>query len=162
MVFGSYDIKGVELAGVLKNVISIASGIVTGLGFGDNTRAMLISRGLIEMTRIAEVLGAEPKSFFGLAGIGDLIATCMSKYSRNHSVGWHLSQGESIQSILDRMTEPAEGVNTLKICYKLSKQYKIHTPIVDALYDIVFQQLSIQQGLARLMSFPSTTDVDII
>ncbi len=162
MVFGSYDITGVELSGVLKNVISIASGMVTGLGYGDNTRALLISRGLLEMTRIAEVLGAEPKSFFGLAGIGDLIATCVSKYSRNHTVGLRLSQGETIQEILATMTEPAEGVNTLKVCFKLSKTYKLHTPIIDALYDIVFQNLSIKQGLVRLMSFPRSKDVDFV
>lgn len=161
MVYNSYDIKGIELAGVLKNVISIASGILTGMGLGDNTRSFLISRGLIEMMNIAKVLGAEPESFFGVAGIGDLIATCMSKYSRNHTVGFRIAQGENIHAILSSMREPAEGVNTLKIVHKISKTERIHTPIVHALYAILFDNMSIEDGLKYLMSFSSMKDVQI-
>lgn len=160
-VFGSYDIRGVELAGVLKNVISIASGMVAGLGFGENTKALLISRGLIEMIRIASYLGAETNSFFGLAGIGDLIATCMSPYSRNYTVGYRLAKGESLDQILNTMNEVAEGVSTTKIAHIIAYQNKLHAPIIAAIYDVLYESLSIQDAISRLMAYPMTRDVDI-
>ena len=125
-VFGSHEMLGIELAGALKNIIALGSGILGGMGMGKNIQAMLITRGLTEMIHIGRAMGTEAKAFLGTAGIGDLIATSTSNDSRNYTFGKRLGKGEEVDTILDSMLEAAEGVRTLKIARQLSKYYKLH------------------------------------
>ncbi len=162
MVFSSSDITGVELAGVLKNIIAIAAGALSGLGYGENTRALLISRGMVEMIHIGKDLGADPRAFFGLAGVGDLIATCSTKQSRNFTVGYRLSSGEKIADIIASMDEVAEGINTLKITKALINKYKLRAPIAETIYRIMFGELNMKQAVDYLMLYPFNEDVDYI
>ena len=159
-VYGSNDILGVELAGVLKNVMAIASGISFGLNFGENAKAMLITRGLGEIVKIGQALGADTRVFFGIAGIGDLIATCSSQLSRNFTVGKRLALGESLDYILDDMQEVVEGIRTIQIANSVAQYYRIEAPIVRYLYKILFENVSIKTGLAHLMKHDFDTDVD--
>ena len=161
-VFGTHDITGVELGGILKNVMAIASGILSGLGFGDNARAMLITRGLAEMMHLGGELGAERQAFFGLSGVGDLIATCSSKMSRNFTVGYRLAKGEKLEDILASMTEVAEGVNTLKVMKALADHYRIRTPITQTLYKVVYKDMRVEEGMKYLMDYPFNVDVDFL
>lgn len=159
-VYGSNDIIGVELAGVLKNMMAIASGISFGLNFGENAKAMLITRGLGEMVKIGTALGADTRVFFGLAGIGDLIATCSSQLSRNFTVGRKLAAGGSLEQVLGEMQEVVEGVRTIQIAYGIAQNYNIEVPIVAYLYKILFENLDIRAGISQLMSHDFDTDVD--
>lgn len=161
-VYGSYDIEGVELAGVLKNILAIGSGICSGLNLGENARALLITKGLAELIHLSKHLGAEEKSFLGLAGIGDIIATCSSPTSRNYTVGFRLAKGEKIQDILGSMEEVAEGVNTIKTAHGLANHYKINCPILKTLYEGIFSGLSIEAGLEYLMSYKFSMDVEFL
>ena len=161
-VFESPNITGVELTGALKNVMAIASGIVTGLGYGENARAMLISRGLAEMTWIGKALGAEPTAFLGLAGVGDLVATCSSKHSRNFSVGFRIAKGEKLSNILNDMNDVVEGIDTIKTVNALTNFYKIGAPISQTLYKVLFENLSIKEGLGYLMNYRASKDVGFI
>lgn len=159
-VYGASDVRGIELAGVLKNMMAIASGILHGMGWGENAKAMLITRGLREMVILGKALGADIRAFFGLAGIGDLIATCLSVLSRNFKVGYRLAQGESIEQILSNMNEVAEGVKTVKIAKNLSNYYGLELPIADALYDILYNHQPIQTSIAKLMQHEFDVDAD--
>jgi glycerol-3-phosphate dehydrogenase (NAD(P)+) len=161
-VHETHDLIGAELAGVLKNIMAIAGGIVGGLHYGDNTRGLLITRGLAEMIHIGEKLGAQVKPFLGLAGIGDLIATCYSPNSRNFTVGYRMAQGETLANILADMEEVAEGVKTVAIVQALSRTYKFSAPITQTLYRILFEQQSIEHSANVLMEFPFTEDVSFI
>jgi len=161
-VFGSHDLKGSELAGVFKNIIAIGSGILNGQGMGRNMQAMVITRGLREIVTIGQSLGVESKAFLGTAGVGDLIATCMSDNSRNFQVGYQLSQGKTLQDILDNMVEVAEGVKTVKIANQIINQKGIHAPITSLLYRILFEKLDIEKGIHNLMRYPYTKDVDFL
>jgi glycerol-3-phosphate dehydrogenase (NAD(P)+) len=161
-VHDTHDLIGAELAGVLKNIIAIAGGIVGGLEFGDNTRGLLITRGLAEMIHIGQHLGAEVKPFLGLAGIGDLIATCYSPNSRNFTVGYRLAKGETLNTILADMEEVAEGVKTVAIVRALSQSYKFSAPITQTLYKILFEGQSIERSFTVLMELPFTEDVTFI
>lgn len=161
-VHGSHDLLGVELAGALKNIMAIAAGILSGLNYGDNTRALLISRGLAEIITIGSGLGAAPKAFLGLAGIGDLVATCTSKSSRNFSLGFRLGKGEALPDILKSMEEVAEGVHTLCIARALATHHKIPVPITHTLYRILFDGMDIQKGMRLLMEYPFTEDVEFM
>lgn len=161
-VHGNHDLFGIELAGVLKNIMAIASGILYGLNFGDNTRAMLITRGMAEMVYIGKGLGANVKAFLGLAGIGDLVATCSSKTSRNFTVGYRLAKGESLTEIIENMEEVAEGIKTVCIVRALAAHYKISTPITLTLYKTLFEEMEIARGMRLLMEFPFTEDVEFI
>ncbi len=161
-VFGTHDVTGVELAGVLKNVMAVAAGMLNGLGFGENARALLITRGLAEMTYIGTHLGAQKQAFFGLSGIGDMIATCSSNTSRNFTVGYKLAKGESLQDILNNMTEIAEGLNTLKVTKALVDHYKIRAPITQTLYKIIYKKKTLEDGMNYLMEFPFNVDVDFL
>lgn len=161
-VYGSYDITGVELAGVFKNILAIGSGIVTGLGLGENARALLITRGLSEIINLCALLGADAKSFLGLAGIGDIIATCTSPASRNYTFGYRISQGETFEQIKNSMEEVAEGVNTIHIANGLANNYKIHCPIIQTLYKTVYEGLPAQEGIERLMKYKLDLDVNFI
>jgi len=161
-VHGTYDLTGAELAGVLKNTMAIAGGVVAGLGYGDNTKGMLITQGLAEMIYIGQAIGAEIRPFLGLAGIGDLIATCYSPDSRNFTVGYRLAKGDSLDKILDDMEEVAEGIKTVAIVQALSQTYRFPCPITLTLYRILFEDLSIPKGFSLLMEFPFTQDVSFI
>jgi len=138
-VYTNLDVIGVELAGALKNVIGIASGISDGLGLGDNAKAALLTRGLAEMTRFGVAHGAEPQTFAGLAGIGDLITTCMSKHGRNRQVGEWLARGETLAQILARMTNVAEGVYTAKSVHDRINRMGLHMPIVSEVYAVLYE-----------------------
>jgi len=161
-VHGARDVTGIELAGVLKNVMAIAAGILEGLGYGANTRSMLITRGLAEMVALAKPLGAEVNAFLGLAGIGDLIATCSSRDSRNFTVGYQLAQGKSAKQVLQEMDETAEGVQTVAIAKALAQAYHVPVPITTLLHRILFESYDIQKGIRLLMEIPYTEDGELV
>jgi glycerol-3-phosphate dehydrogenase (NAD(P)+) len=160
-VYGSNELLGVELAGVLKNYVAIASGMLTGLGYGENARALLITRGMAELIYVAKALGASERAFLGLAGIGDLIATCNSPKSRNYSVGLQLAQGKKLDEIIASIGEVAEGVKTLQIVRALQK-YGYKAPLAEILYKIIFEDLPIKKGIDFLMRFTIEKDADYI
>jgi glycerol-3-phosphate dehydrogenase (NAD(P)+) len=161
-VFGSYDILGAELAGALKNIIALGSGVLGGLGLGRNIQGLLISRGLAEMVYFGKALGASSQAFVGVAGIGDLVATATSTNSRNYSFGMRLARGETAAQIRQNMPELAEGVRTLRIAHQLARQYKLRVPITSTLYAVVFQQLPVEKALQYLMTYPYAIDVDFL
>ncbi len=161
-VFGSHDILGAELAGVLKNFIAIGSGILGGKGMGKNIQAMLITRGLTEIIHLGKAMGASSRAFVGTAGIGDLIATATSPSSRNYNFGYRLAQGETVESIIGSMSEQAEGVRTLKIMRQLARNYKLHVPITQMLYNVVFEKFDVDKALTYLMNYPYAVDVDFL
>jgi glycerol-3-phosphate dehydrogenase (NAD(P)+) len=150
-VYTTPDVRGVELGGALKNVIAIAAGVVDGLGFGHNTRAALITRGLAEITRLGVALGADPLTFMGLAGMGDLILTCTGALSRNRSVGVELGRGRALEEILAGMTEVAEGVRTTKSAHALAHRTGIEMPIVEEVYGILYEGHGARDAVERLM-----------
>jgi glycerol-3-phosphate dehydrogenase (NAD(P)+) len=136
-VYRNHDVTGCEVGGALKNVIAIASGIAQGLGVGDNTRAAVITRGLAELTRLAVAMGAEPQTLAGLAGMGDLIATCMSPHSRNRTVGEQLGKGKKLEDILAEMQMVAEGVNTAAVALELARRHGVELPICNEIHKVV-------------------------
>jgi glycerol-3-phosphate dehydrogenase (NAD(P)+) len=138
-VYTNLDTVGVELGGALKNIIGIASGISEGLGFGDNAKAALLTRGLVEMTRFGVALGAEPQTFTGLAGIGDLITTCVSRHGRNRQVGERLARGERLADILKSMLMVAEGVWTTHSVHDRAVQMGIEMPITAEVYRVLYE-----------------------
>lgn len=150
-VYTNEDLIGVEIGGALKNIIAIASGVLAGLGYGDNAKAALITRGLAEITRLGVKLGADPLTFQGLGGIGDLIVTCTSTHSRNYSLGYALGSGKTLQEILDEMNMVAEGVYTTESVYHLAKQMNVEMPITSALYHVLFESQPVQEALKDLM-----------
>jgi len=149
--YANDDIIGVEFAGVVKNVIAIATGIGEGLGFGDNTRAMVITRGLSEMTRLGVSLGADPLTFSGLAGVGDLICTCMSTLSRNHHVGLELGKGRPIDEILDGMSQVAEGVRSSKAVKMLADRQGVEMPIANGVYQVIHEAQPVSEMVSELL-----------
>lgn len=151
-VYTNPDVIGCEIAGVVKNVIAIASGIAMGMGFGDNTRATLLTRGLAEMTRLATALGGSPESLAGLAGMGDLIATCSSTASRNTSVGVRLGQGETIEDIVASMSMVAEGVRSSAVVLELARQHGVDMPITEQVVAVCHESKSASAALVALMS----------
>jgi glycerol-3-phosphate dehydrogenase (NAD(P)+) len=150
-VYTSTDVRGVELGGSLKNVIAIAAGVVDGLGFGNNTRAALITRGLAEMARLGVAAGADPRTFAGLAGMGDLILTCTGALSRNRSVGVELGRGRKLDDILGGMVAVAEGVRTAKSARDLARKLGIEMPIVEAMHAVMFEGLDPRDAVTALM-----------
>lgn len=161
-VFGSYDLRGAELTGALKNVIALASGLIGGKNMGKNTEAILIVRGLREMVLLGELMGSSTKSFFGTAGIGDLIATATSNKSRNYSCGKRIAQGDKITDILTNAEEVIEGVRSLHIAHYLVEKFKVHAPIISTIYKIIFLEKDIEESIFDLMKYPLTSDVDFI
>ena len=150
-VYRSNDIIGVELGGALKNVIALAAGISDGLGFGYNARAALITRGLVEMTRIGVAKGAEERTFMGLSGMGDLVLTCTGDLSRNRSVGLELGRGRKLDDILSGMKMVAEGVKTALSAYQLAQRLGVETPIIEQMYLILFESKEPREAVADLM-----------
>jgi len=159
-VYGSKDLLGIELTGVLKNIIAIAAGALSGMGYGENARSLLISRGLIEMIYLGQMLGANTQAFLGLAGIGDLVATCSSKLSRNFTVGERLGKGERLSEILATMDETAEGINTIKIIMRLMQGYPMRAPITESLNKVINGDMTIEEALRFLMKSPFSIDFD--
>lgn len=153
-VYTNLDLIGVELAGALKNVIAIAAGISDGLGYGDNAKSALMTRGLVEMTRFGMRFGAEASTFTGLAGMGDLITTCVSSYGRNRKVGERLGHGESLPQILASMEAVAEGVATAKSVFEISEQEGIETPIMSEVYRVLFENKGVVDATNSLMLRP--------
>ncbi|MCF6360593.1 MAG: NAD(P)-dependent glycerol-3-phosphate dehydrogenase [Cyclobacteriaceae bacterium] len=161
-VYGNKDLIGIELTGVLKNIIALASGALNGLGYGENARAMLISRGLVEMIYLGKELGGNLQAFIGLAGVGDLVATSSSTFSRNFTVGNRLAKGENISEIIQSMNEVAEGVNTVKIVKKFAEHYGFRAPITETLFKILNGSKSVEDGLTYLMKLPLNVDIDFM
>jgi len=153
-VYTNLDLVGVELAGALKNVIAIAAGISDGLGYGDNAKSALMTRGLVEMTRFGQRFGAEASTFVGLAGMGDLITTCASRYGRNRHVGERLGKGESIAQILASMESVAEGVATAKSVFDIAEQEGIEMPITGEVYRVLHESKSPVDATHSLMLRP--------
>ena len=159
-VYTSEDVVGVELGGSLKNVIAIAAGVIDGLELGLNTRAALITRGMTEIRRLGLKMGANPRTFTGLAGFGDLILTCTGHLSRNHTLGKKIGQGEKVNDILGKMRMVAEGVKTAKSVYNLSRKLKVEMPISHETYRILYEDLSPKEALMRLMTRDLKQELD--
>ncbi|MDI6698119.1 MAG: NAD(P)H-dependent glycerol-3-phosphate dehydrogenase [Candidatus Saccharicenans sp.] len=151
-IYTSTDVIGVELGGAVKNVIAIAAGISVGLGYGNNSRATLITRGLVELTRLGQALGARKETFYGLAGLGDLVLTCTSEMSRNYRVGLELSRGKSLKLILSEMKMVAEGVRNTLTVHKLANHKKIEMPICQQIYEVLYRGKPAHKALEDLMS----------
>lgn len=151
-VYTNVDIIGVELGGSVKNVIAIAAGMVDGLGLGLNTRAALITRGMTEIRRLGLAMGANPRTFTGLAGVGDLVLTCTGTLSRNHTVGMKIGQGMKLKDVLADMRMVAEGVKTARSVYNLSRRLEVEMPIAHAIYFILHEDLDPKQAVYQLMT----------
>lgn len=150
-LYTNNDVIGVELGGALKNIIALGAGVADGLNFGDNAKAALITRGLTEMTALGVALGANPLTFSGLTGLGDLIATCSSPLSRNHYVGVELTKGRPLDDIIKSMSGVAEGVGTTVVAYKLAKQFELEMPITERIYKILYEGLEPKKAALELM-----------
>jgi glycerol-3-phosphate dehydrogenase (NAD(P)+) len=150
-IYTNPDIIGVELGGAVKNIIALAAGITDGLGYGDNTKAALMTRGIAEITRLGVALGAKPSTFAGLSGIGDLIVTCTSMHSRNRRAGILIGQGKSIEEALKEVNMVVEGVNTTKSTYELSKKIGVEMPITNELYKALFEDKNPREAVNDLM-----------
>lgn len=151
-VYTNEDVKGVELGGSLKNVIAIASGISDGLGYGDNTKAALMNRGIIEISRLADKLGADKMTFLGLAGIGDLIVTCTSMHSRNRRAGILIGKGKSVEEAIKEVGMVVEGIYTTEAAFKLAKENNVEMPIVEELYKIIYEGKKAKESVDSLMT----------
>lgn len=149
--YRSSDVAGVELGGALKNVLAIGAGISDGMGYGDNTKAALVTRGLVEMMRLGEALGAQPRTFMGLAGVGDLITTCASRLSRNLRVGVALGQGKTLDEALSEVKQVAEGVPTCRAAFALASTHGVCAPITEQLYKVLFEGRSPTEAVTDLM-----------
>ena len=153
-VYGGRDVVGTEMASAFKNIIALASGLSDGMGFGDNTKALLLTRGLSEMARLGVSMGADVFTFGGLTGIGDLMATCASPLSRNHQVGERLAKGEKLDEILGSMTQVAEGVPTTEAVYRHTVSIGLDLPIVRAMHGILYEAWKVEDALSQLMAIP--------
>jgi glycerol-3-phosphate dehydrogenase (NAD(P)+) len=151
-VYVNTDIVGVEIAGSVKNIIAIAAGISDGIGFGDNAKAAIITRGLAEMSRLCVRLGGDPVTVAGLSGIGDLVVTCLSRHSRNRYVGEEIGKGRSLDDVVSHMNMIAEGVLTSRAVYELSKTFGVEMPITQAVYEMLFEKKPVQQAILDLMT----------
>lgn len=150
-VYTSEDPLGVELCGALKNVIAIVAGISDGLGFGANAKAAILSRGVVEIARLGQVMGAKKKTFFGIAGLGDLSTTCISPESRNRTLGERIGRGEKLEEIINSTNSVIEGVTTTEAVYNLSKKYNIDMPITNQVYMILYHKKDPKKALVDLM-----------
>jgi len=151
-VYTNPDVIGVEIGGALKNIIALAAGISDGLGYGDNAKAALMTRGLAEIARLGTKMGANPLTFSGLTGIGDLIVTCTSVHSRNWRAGNALGKGETLEKILHSMGQTVEGVRTTKAAYQLAEKYQVNMPISTILYKVLFENLNPKAAVDELMT----------
>lgn len=151
-VYTSDDVTGVELGGALKNIIAFCAGIATEINLGDNTFAALVSRGLVELTRLGMAMGGKHDTFYGLSGLGDLIVTCMSEHSRNRRAGRLIGKGYTIEEAKKEIGMVIESIDNIEVAYKLSKKYNIEMPIVNAVYDILYNGLEPSKAVTILMT----------
>ena len=151
-VYTNDDVIGVEIAGAVKNVIALAAGIVDGLGAGNNAKAALVTRGLVEISRLGVAMGAKEETFHGLAGVGDLITTCVSPEGRNRRVGEQIGKGRKLRDILDEMDSVAEGVPTTQAVKELARRHNVDMPITDAVYAVLFEDKDVLAALTELMT----------
>ncbi|MGB0664311.1 MAG: NAD(P)H-dependent glycerol-3-phosphate dehydrogenase [Pontibacterium sp.] len=161
-IYASSDMYGVELAGTLKNIYAIACGISSALGMGENTRSMLMTRSLAEMSRFAVCLGANPMTFIGLAGVGDLMVTCMSPLSRNYRVGFALGEGKNLEETVASLGQVAEGVGTLQLVKAKAEEMSIYMPLVWGLYEVVYNHAPVVEVAEALMMNEQSTDVEFV
>ncbi|HUH37980.1 MAG TPA: NAD(P)H-dependent glycerol-3-phosphate dehydrogenase [Spongiibacteraceae bacterium] len=161
-VYGSNDMYGVELGGALKNVYAIMAGMAAAMGIGHNTISMLLTRSLAEMSRFAVKLGADPMTFLGLSGVGDLIVTCMSPLSRNYRVGFELGQGRALDDIIADLGQVAEGVNTLRLLKEEADRLSVRMPLVSGLYAIIYERKTVASVVGSLMWAEQNRDVEFI
>ncbi|MCM3163115.1 NAD(P)H-dependent glycerol-3-phosphate dehydrogenase [Metabacillus litoralis] len=159
-VYTNPDIIGVEIGGALKNIIALAAGITDGLGYGDNAKAALITRGLAEIARLGSKMGGNPLTFSGLTGIGDLIVTCTSVHSRNWRAGNLLGKGHNLDEVLENMGMVVEGVRTTKAAYQLAEKYDVKMPITEALYEVLFNGKSPKEAVDSLMARVKTHEME--
>ncbi|WP_430392904.1 NAD(P)H-dependent glycerol-3-phosphate dehydrogenase [Bacillus suaedaesalsae] len=159
-VYTNPDVVGVEIGGALKNIIALAAGITDGLGYGDNAKAALITRGLAEIARLGVAMGANSLTFAGLTGIGDLIVTCTSVHSRNWRAGNLLGKGHSLDEVLENMGMVVEGVRTTKAAYQLAKKMNVSMPITNALYDVLFNNKDPKEAVDSLMARGKTHEIE--
>lgn len=150
-IYTSDDIKGVEIGGALKNVIAIAAGVSDGLGFGDNSKAALATRALVEIQRLGAAMGGQPQTFLGLSGLGDLMATCFSRHSRNRRFGHFLGEGASVDQVTEQMGELVEGVPTSEAAWRFARDHSIDTPIIDEVHAVLYRNKSPKQAIADLI-----------
>lgn len=161
-VYASDDISGIELSGALKNIYAIVSGFVAALGMGENTKSMIITRSLAEMSRFAVAQGADPLTFLGLAGVGDLVVTCMSPLSRNFRVGFAIGSGKTLDQAIEELGEVAEGVNTLRYIKQRSEELGIYMPLVTGAYAVLFGGVDPRMVAQELMTGENSTDVEFV
>ncbi len=159
-VYTNEDVVGCELGGALKNVIAIAAGMGDGAGAGDNTRAAVITRGLAELTRLGTAMGGRPATFAGLAGMGDLVATCISSLSRNRHVGFQLGTGRTLDEIIEEMSMVAEGVKTCGVVMELAKKHQIEMPITHEVYKVVHEGNSAKDAFRGLLRHRIGSEAD--
>ncbi len=162
LIYGSNDLIGIELCGILKNIIALGAGAIAGKDLGENAKALFISRGLVEMVFIGKALGGNARAFLGLAGVGDLIATCSSPDSRNYTVGQRLAKGESIEEIMESMDEIAEGVKTIDLIFQLAESLGFRVPITQTLHRIIHKDFTVDEAHAYLMNFPFRAEIDFM
>lgn len=151
-VYTSRDVRGVELGGALKNIIAFCAGVAAGMNLGDNTFAALITRGLVEISRLGVELGGSQSTFYGLTGLGDLIVTCMSEHSRNRKAGFLIGQGKLLEETKQIVGMTIESIDNIETAYKLAKQYQVNVPIINTVYDVLYNNLEPQQALRNLMT----------
>lgn len=159
-VYTNPDVIGVEIGGALKNIIALAAGITDGLGYGDNAKAALMTRGLAEIARLGTKMGASPLTFSGLTGIGDLIVTCTSVHSRNWRAGHLLGKGQKLQEVLDNMGMVVEGVRTTKAAFQLAERYQVKMPITTALHNVLFKEADPKDEVDSLMARVKTHEME--
>ena len=150
-VYSSLDLKGSELGGAIKNIFALASGLIAGKGLGDNARAALMTRGLVEMKKFYDAYGADSRSLMGLTGIGDLIVTCTSVHSRNYQAGYKIGHGKDLEETLNSMTMVVEGIRTCEAAYKYGQEHDLDLPIIEQIYNVLFNKLDPEIALKKLM-----------
>ncbi len=160
-VYTNSDLIGVELAGALKNIIALGTGIADGLGFGDNTKAALMTRGLAEITRLGIIMGADPLTFAGLAGVGDLIVTCTSPHSRNRRAGIEIGKGSTLGEAVKKVKMVVEGVRTTRVAKQLSEAKRVEMPITTQMYEVLFSGLSAKKAVYNLMTREKNVEVNM-
>jgi glycerol-3-phosphate dehydrogenase (NAD(P)+) len=161
-VYANEDVYGVELGGALKNIYAIMCGMASGMSVGQNTVGVLITRALAEMSRFAVRLGANPLTFLGLAGVGDLLVTCTSPLSRNFQLGYRLGQGMSMDEALDDLGKLAEGVNTLRVVFEVAKDLDIYMPLATGMYRLIFERVDLGELISELMTGGNPQDVEFV
>ena len=161
-VYTNPDIVGVELGGALKNIIALGAGMSDGLGYGDNSKAALMTRGIVEISRLGKVLGAKSETFAGLTGIGDLIVTCTSVHSRNRRAGILLGQGKKLEDVLEEIGMVVEGVKATKIAFEISKLYNCEMPITTAIYKVLYENENVDEVVLQMMNRKNKHEIEEI